>query len=86
VAERNRVVEALRRLGYQVPDAQGNFIWLPLGSKAQEFNEAAKAEGLLVRPFAGEGMNGGVRVTIGEGAANNQFLQFASKFADKLEQ
>jgi histidinol-phosphate/aromatic aminotransferase/cobyric acid decarboxylase-like protein len=35
---------------------------------------------LLVRPFDDEGINGGVRVTISEGAANNNFLAFAAKY------
>lgn len=80
VAERTRVVDGLRRQGWQVPDAQGNFVWLPLGRQAKEFAEAAKAEGLLVRPFDDEGINGGVRVTISEGAANNNFLSFSARY------
>ena len=79
VAERTRVVDGLRRQGWDVPDAQGNFVWLPLGQGAKAFAEAAKAEGMLVRPFDDEGINGGVRVTISEGAANNNFLTFAAK-------
>lgn len=80
VAERTRVVEGLKRQGWQVPDAQGNFVWLPLGRGAKAFAEAAKAEGLLVRPFDDDGINGGVRVTISEGAANNKFLNFTAHY------
>ena len=79
VAERTRVVDGLRRQGWQVPDAQGNFVWLPLGHEAKAFAEAAKTEGMLVRPFDDDGVNGGVRITISEGAANNNFLAFAAR-------
>ena len=42
VAERTRVVEALRGQGFEVPDAQGNFVWLALGDRTGEFAAAAR--------------------------------------------
>jgi len=81
IAERTRVVDGLRRQGWQVPDAQGNFVWLPLGHDAKKFADAALAEGMQVRHFDDDGINGGVRVTISEGAANNNFLTFAGRMA-----
>ncbi|WP_040320315.1 histidinol-phosphate transaminase [Aeromicrobium marinum] len=68
VAERDAVVAGLRGQGWDVPQAQGNFVWLPLGAEAVEF--AAAAQPLSVRAFAGEG----VRVTIGLPEVNEQFL------------
>ena len=76
VAERTRVVDGLRAVGWDVPDAQGNFVWLPLGDDALGFAEVAQAEGIAVRPFAGDG----VRVTIGETEANDIFLTVAEKW------
>ena len=70
VAERDRVLEALGQLGWQLPDAQGNFVWLALGERAAEFAEHARGAGVLVRPFAGEG----VRVSIGDRVQNDAFL------------
>ena len=35
VAERNRVLEALRGQGWEVPDSQANFVWLPLGAPSR---------------------------------------------------
>ena len=78
VAERERVVAELRLQGWTVPDAQGNFVWLPLGSRAGEFAAIAEEVGIMVRPFAGEG----VRVTIGEPEANDIFLSIAAKMVD----
>jgi len=74
VTERTRVVEALRSAGWDVPDAQGNFVWLSLGEETLAFAAAADAEGVAIRPFAGDG----VRVTIGEPAANDAFLEIAA--------
>ncbi len=75
VAERSRVTTALAGQGWQIPDAQGNFVWLPLGDRTPELVAAAEEAGIVVRPFAGEG----VRVSIGEAAGNDVFLGVAGK-------
>ena len=77
VAERTRVTAGLASQGWVIPDAQGNFVWLPLGDRTADFVAASQEAGIMVRPFAGEG----VRVSIGEAAGNDVFLQVASKFA-----
>jgi histidinol-phosphate aminotransferase len=74
VGERERVVEGLAGQGWQVPEAQGNFVWLPLGDATTEFAAAAEAAGITVRPFAGDG----VRVSVGEPEANDVLLQVAA--------
>ncbi|GAB3248641.1 histidinol-phosphate transaminase [Alteromonas gracilis] len=75
VAERERVVAGLREQGWDLPDAQGNFVWFPLGERTAEFVAAAEEAGIVVRPFAGEG----VRVSIGEEAANDIVLEVAAR-------
>ncbi|GAA4105407.1 hypothetical protein [Nocardioides kongjuensis] len=45
-----------------LPDSEANFVWLPLGDRASELADLCRARGLLVRPFAGEG----VRITVGD--------------------
>jgi histidinol-phosphate aminotransferase len=77
VAERERVVGALREQGWALPDAQGNFVWLALGERTAAFAAAAEQAGTMVRPFPGDG----VRVTIGEPAANDVLLGVAAGFA-----
>ncbi|MGZ4501387.1 MAG: histidinol-phosphate transaminase [Nocardioidaceae bacterium] len=76
VAERTRVVDALREQGWTVPDAQGNFVWLDLGARTAEFAAAAEQAGIMVRPFAGDG----ARVSIGEKDGNDVFLSVAAAF------
>ncbi|QEU93195.1 histidinol-phosphate transaminase [Streptomyces kanamyceticus] len=80
VAERTRVVEALRGQGWTVPETQANFVWLRLGDRTTDFAAACEQAGVVVRPFAGEGM----RATIGETEANDIFLQAAEAFRKEL--
>jgi histidinol-phosphate aminotransferase len=75
VAERERVVSALRAQGWDFPEPQGNFVWLPLGERTPELVALAEDAGITVRPFAGEG----VRITFGEPEANDVFLSVAEK-------
>lgn len=80
VAERTRVASALAGQGWTVPESQANFVWLRLGDRTTEFAAACERAGVVVRPFAGEG----VRVTIGESAAMDLFLRAAEEFRKEL--
>ncbi|MDG2427504.1 MAG: histidinol-phosphate transaminase [Acidimicrobiales bacterium] len=68
--ERDRMVSALRFDGWEVPDAQANFVWLPLGQRTNEIFPELERQGVVVRPFP----NVGIRVTIGTPAENDRFL------------
>ena len=76
VEERQRVVAGLRNQGWHVPETQANFVWLPLGADTGAFAAAADKAGLVVRPFAGEG----VRCTIAETDANDRLLSVTRSF------
>jgi histidinol-phosphate aminotransferase len=76
VAERERVLGALREQGWPAPDTQANFVWLRLGADTPAFAAACEQAGVLVRPYGSEG----VRVTIGEQAANDVFLEVAANW------
>jgi len=76
VAERARVEAGLRAEGWEIPDAQGNFVWFELGERTVEFASAADELGIVVRPFAGEG----ARVSVGEDEANDRLLELARTF------
>ena len=64
VERRDALAAALRELGLAIPDAQGNFVWIPQSDTVDAVALAAAfAEaGTLVRPFAGAG----VRISVGE--------------------
>lgn len=79
VAERARVREALLGAGFNVPDSQANFVWLPLGEKAAKFDAHCREHLVVVRCFAGDG----VRVTIGDQEENDRFLTAALTFVTK---
>jgi histidinol-phosphate aminotransferase len=76
VAERLRVVAALRLQGWNLPETQANFVWLPLGVDTLAFAAAADKAGLVVRAFPGEG----ARCTIAEAEANDLLLHVARDF------
>ncbi|MGN6793912.1 MAG: histidinol-phosphate transaminase [Streptosporangiaceae bacterium] len=76
VAERERVRSGLIDMGWTVPPTEANFVWLRLGEETLRFADACDQAGLSVRPFAGEG----ARVSIGEKAANDRFLEVARTF------
>ncbi|GAB7002645.1 histidinol-phosphate transaminase [Nocardioides sp. AN3] len=76
VAERSRVVDAVRAAGWELPDAQGNFVWFAMGpDRISEFVAAAEADGITVRPLGGDG----VRVSIGEPEANDRVIRLAQR-------
>jgi histidinol-phosphate aminotransferase len=79
VDERTRVVEGLRGLGWTVPEAEGNFVWLALGEHSEDFAAKAGERALSVRPFGSEG----VRVSIGEEAANTRFLELCRGYTHR---
>jgi histidinol-phosphate aminotransferase len=76
VAERDRVRAALIEMGWVVPPTEANFVWLRLGEQTIDFADACDRAGLSVRPFAGEG----VRVSVGEKAANDLFIEVAREY------
>jgi histidinol-phosphate aminotransferase len=76
IAERERLTMAIHKLVVDVPDSQANFVWLPLGDKSVPFAQACESQGVIVRPFPGEG----VRVTVGTPADNDAFLAAADAF------
>jgi histidinol-phosphate aminotransferase len=77
VAERERVVDALVAMGYDLPATEANFYWLPLGGDSAAFTAECEALGITVRPFANEG----VRVTVGQAEDNDLVLEVARRFA-----
>jgi histidinol-phosphate aminotransferase len=77
VAERERVVDALVAMGYELPATEANFYWLPLGGDSAAFAADCEARGITVRPFDDEG----VRVTVGAAVDNDLVLEVARRFS-----
>ncbi len=70
VAERERVTNRLRELGWAIPDPQGNFVWLPVGDDAAGLGVELERQGVVTRAFAGVG----IRVTIAGRSWNDRFV------------
>lgn len=77
ITERERVVAALTASGWNLPDAQGNFVWIAAGDRTAELvaHFGSQPRPILVRPFAGEG----VRLTIGTPEENDSALAALSE-------
>lgn len=74
VKERGVMLAALRDQGWDVPEAQGNFVWLRLGAAAMDF--AAACDPVSVRPFSGDG----VRISVGDPVVNAEFIALAARW------
>jgi len=81
VAERTRVSTALRVAGWHIPNSEANFVWLATGQQTDSSAAACADAGVVVRPFAGEGL----RVTIGEPEANDIFLKVAADLRSAVD-
>ncbi|MFT4157157.1 MAG: histidinol-phosphate transaminase [Microbacterium sp.] len=73
VERRTRLVEGLRAQGWDVPDAQGNFVWLPTGERTDAMAAAFAENNLIVRSFAGDG----IRISVGEEESISRVLEVA---------
>lgn len=68
--ERARVVAELTAAGWKLPDAQANFVYLPIGPRTDEVYLDLERRGVVTRPFSNEG----IRVTISTPDENDRFL------------
>ena len=67
---RDEVRRALIDQGWQVPEAQGNFVWLPCGDLTERVEEILRDGGIITRAFPGDG----IRISIGEEASVSPLL------------
>lgn len=70
LAERARLVHELEGAGWKLPPAQANFVYLATGDRTDEIYLALERQGVVTRPFSGQG----IRVTVGTEAENSRFL------------
>jgi histidinol-phosphate aminotransferase len=78
---RDRIVAELRAQGWDVPDAQGNFLWLPTGDRTATAAAAFEDAGIIVRAFPPEG----IRISIGEHEAVGTLLETARSLVGDLQ-
>lgn len=76
VKERGRVADGLRDQGWDLAPSEANFVWFDLGEESTAFTAACEEAGLMVRQYGTDG----VRVTIGESAANDRLLEVCARW------
>lgn len=76
LAERDRVSAALASLGWPVVPSQANFVYLPVGDGAMDLFVRLEKQGLVTRPFEGEG----VRISLGTPLQNDRLLEALGAF------
>lgn len=69
VDERERTVAALRRAGWKIPDAQGNFYWLKGKDLVEPIVKALAAKAVMARAFPE-----GVRISVGLPSDNDRVI------------
>lgn len=72
---RDQLREALVAQGWPVPQAQGNFVWLPTGEATTSVAERLFDAGLVTRAFPPEG----IRVSVGEPESVDTLLRILSE-------
>ncbi|MDX2376144.1 histidinol-phosphate transaminase [Microbacterium sp. LRZ72] len=77
---RDELAQALRDAGWRVPDAQGNFVWLAAGEQTMDVAAAFDAGGIVVRPFAGDG----IRISVGEEESVEKVVRIAASVVENL--
>lgn len=81
VERRTALASGLRAQGWDVPDAQGNFVWLPAGDRTADVVAAFEAADLIVRGFPGDGL----RISVGEHESVEKVLATAASVVQTLQ-
>lgn len=75
IERRSALVDGLRAQGWDVPDAQANFVWLGVGASAPAWAAKLAEQGVIVRPLPGESATtGGIRISVGEAESIDRVL------------
>jgi histidinol-phosphate aminotransferase len=77
---RDQVRQALLDQGWAVPEAHGNFVWLPTGEDTARGADVFAEHGLVVRAFPPEG----IRISIGEAQSVDKLLKASAEIVRNL--
>ena len=70
VSERGRIVDAVRAMGWYLPEPEGNFFWVPLGERTADAAAEFDRRGISIRVTPGAGL----RISIGSSQANDAVI------------
>ena len=74
LAQRGREQRALLERGWFVHPSLTNFLLVEFGERTPAIEAGLLAQGVVVRPMAGYGLAGCLRITIGEAGENRRLL------------
>jgi histidinol-phosphate aminotransferase len=77
---RDQVRQALLDQGWAIPEAHGNFVWLPTGEDTAGAAEVFAEHGLVVRAFPPEG----IRISVGEPQSVDKLLKASAEIVRNL--
>ncbi len=75
---------AFEHMGLDYIPSAGNFIAVDVGERAADINQLLLQQGVIVRPIAGYGMPGHLRVSIGLPEENDRFIESLARALDSL--
>jgi histidinol-phosphate aminotransferase len=82
-AERTRVTSRLRKLGFDVPDSQSNFVLAKCKNcKADQVYEKLVQQNIYIRYFAYPGLEDKLRISVGTPEQNDKLLAAISKILE----
>jgi histidinol-phosphate aminotransferase len=73
-AERTRLFEELRKLGFSPVPSECNFLFVPIGPNAKALCDELLREGVIVRPMGWMGFPEAIRISIGSPSENTKLL------------
>jgi histidinol-phosphate aminotransferase len=73
-AERQRLFDELRKLGYSPVPSETNFLFVPIGPNAKTLCDELLLEGVIVRPMGWMGFPEAIRISVGSPAENTKLL------------
>ena len=80
VERRMRIRDGLRAVGFDIPEPQGNFVWLATGDATTAAADVLERHGIVARVFAPDG----IRVSIGEEGSVDPLLRSAAEVVEML--
>lgn len=72
--QRSALADALRQRGWPVSPSQTNFLLVEFGDRTRAIDAALLAAGVVLRPMAGYGLPGCLRISIGSDADHRRLL------------
>lgn len=75
---------AFHKMGLDYIPSAGNFIAVNVGEQAADINQLLLEQGVIVRPIAGYGMPGHLRVSVGLPEENDRFIESLARALDTL--